>query len=448
MRVKVRVWSRVGTLAAGLVLLASCQERTTPVEPLEGGDGALAFERGAAVFDLGFTPLPASAACVAGGTIEQILLPDGFATTLLAAEPDFADLPDMNTVNETGPQPGRFLYRAHEVGSNGSVSVTDLETGATSLVAQRADWERLDGIVWTPWGTVLTAEEAVVAGIDDPEVPGALGGFVYEIDPATGSAQVRPAVGSRSHEGLRFDGRGNLYGISENSPGYIYRFVPRHRRDLSAGTLFALRIVEDLGDRTGWAVWEPLDGDQVKLDSDAAAAAVGATGYGRPEDVETSTSTGDDRRGGRMLYVAVTSEHRVLAIDLRAGTGARAGQLLVTDYVRQNVNAPADFSSPDNLALDRNGNLFIAEDPGGTAPNKTLGDDVWVSRLNPVNAAQGLTAERFLTITDCNAEPTGIYFSRSGRSLFVNVQHRGGDGADGGYAIQRMADVDFRVAGQ
>jgi secreted PhoX family phosphatase len=116
--------------------------------------------------------------------------------------------------------------------------------------------------------------------------------------------------------------------------------------------------------------------------------------------------------------------------------------------VRQNVNAPAGFSSPDNLALDRNGNLFIAEDPGGTAPNKTQGDDVWVSRLNPVNAARGLTAERFLTITDCNAEPTGIYFSRSGRSLFVNVQHRGGDGADGGYAIQRMADVDFRVAGR
>jgi sugar lactone lactonase YvrE len=442
-----KVWSRTGTVAAAVLMLAACREPGTPLEsPVD--QGVLGFERNAAAFDLDFTPLPASAACVAGGTIEQILLPDGFVATLLAAEPDFGDLPDMNTVNESGPQPGRFLYRAHEVGSNGSVTVTDLETGLTTLVAQRADWERLDGIAWTPWGTILTAEEVVVAAIDDPEAPDALGGFVYEIDPASGSARVLQAVGSRSHEGIRFDGRGNLYGISERSPGYIFRFVPQHRRDLSAGTLYALRIVEDLGDRTGWAEWVPLDGDLARVDSDSAAALAGATGYARPEDVETAASTGDDRRGGRMLYVAVTSEHRVLAIDLRAGTGPRAGQVFVSDYVRQNVNAPADFSSPDNLALDRDGNLFITEDPGGTAPNKTLGDDVWVSRLDPGNPAQGRAAGRFLTITDCDSEPSGIYFSRSGRSLFVNLMHRGGDGADGAYVIQKISDVDFRIAGR
>jgi uncharacterized protein len=40
----------------------------------------------------------------------------------------------------------------------------------TRIVAQRADWERLDGITWTPWGTILIAEETINSA---PERPGA-----------------------------------------------------------------------------------------------------------------------------------------------------------------------------------------------------------------------------------------------------------------------------------
>ena len=64
---------------------------------------------------------------------------------------------DMQTVNETGAHAGRFLYRSHEVPTNGMVSVTDLQTGVTSVLAQRVYWDRLDGIVWTPWQTLLAA---------------------------------------------------------------------------------------------------------------------------------------------------------------------------------------------------------------------------------------------------------------------------------------------------
>ena len=86
------------------------------------------------------------------------------------------DWNDMNTVNETGKHAGRYLYRTHEVrggaigndgnsaridgGSGGAVSVVDLKTGVAKEVVGRADWEALDGIVWTPWQTVLFAEEA------------------------------------------------------------------------------------------------------------------------------------------------------------------------------------------------------------------------------------------------------------------------------------------------
>ena len=90
------------------------------------------------------------------------------------------------------------------------------------------------------------------------------------------------------------------------------------------------------------------------------------------------------------------------------------------DYVRQGANVTADFSSPDNLALDKAGNLFIAEDP---AVNPQ-GADIWMAA--PGAAGQHQTAEsavRFASLRDCAAEPTGIYFDQKAWALFVHVQH-------------------------
>lgn len=228
----------------------------------------------------------------------------------------------MHTLNEKGPQAGRFLYRTHEVGSNGAVSATDLWTGETTVLAQRAEWSRLDGIVWTSWGTLLIAEERT-------------GGLVYEIDPHSGAATARPAIGRKSHEGMRFDPQGNLYSISETNPGYIFKFVPHVQGDLSDGQSYALRIVAPTGDRTGEAQWVALNQADVEVNADNAATAAGATGYNRPEDVEISTSSGNNRGGANTLYVAITG--------------------------------PGD-----------NGNLYIAEDPA-TAPTTGRGDDIWVA---------------------------------------------------------------------
>jgi hypothetical protein len=431
-------------VATGMLLVSAtiaCDEADRISEPLsQANPGSMT----AGQFQ--FTALANSAVCAPGGNAAQpFLLPPGYIQTIIAREGDGGtlDLWDMHTQNETGPDAGRFLYHTHEIGANGEVSVTDLETNTTRVLAQRADWERLDGIAWTPWGTVLIAEEVTTSALKDPTLPAALAGHVYEINPETGVAVLRAAIGSRSHEGLRFDSQGNLYGISEASPptgGYIYKFVPDSRGDLSSGQLYALKITEPTGDRTGEAVWIPLDRTAVRLDSDAEATTAGATGYGRPEDVEITTSTGNNQGGANILYVAVTSEDRVLSIDLlESAGGSDHSTAFVYDYVRAGLNAPGGnvFDSPDNLALDKNGNLYITEDPA-TNPIGT-GADVWVappSNSGPHQPSQPI--QRFTSLTDCSSEPTGIYFDQRSWALFVHAQHRGGDGVDYSVKIERV----------
>src|SRR6185295_5297860 len=244
-----------------------------------------------------FEPLPASAVCTAGRPDDQqFLLPPGFVQRVIAREGDGGSIDewDQNTLNETGPRAGRFLYRAHEVSRNAEVTVTDLRTGITRVLAQRQDWNRLDPAFWTPWGTLLTAEELRRGRVPfdpDPAVPQALAGLVYELDPITGASVARPALGAKAHEGVALDSRRNVYGISETAPtpvppggpgGYIFKFVPDRRNDLSSGQLFALKIVGFTGDRTGEAVWVPLDRRAVQIDADEAATSVGRPGiHGR-----------------------------------------------------------------------------------------------------------------------------------------------------------------------
>ena len=405
-----------------------------------------------------FTPLPASAVCVPGGAgtfpdEQPFLLPPGFVQAIVAREGDggVADQFDMNTVNETGPHAGRFLYRTHETTTNGMVSVTDLETRLTRILAQRIDWNRMDGLVWTPWQTILAAEEMRPErqpSLPDPAVPQARAGLVYEIDPVSGANVARPALGAKAHEGMRFDPKGNVYGISETGPGtmvgtpprpapggYIFRFVPDTRGDLSSGQLYALKIVTPTSDRTGEAIWVPLDRDAVQVDADAAATAAGATGYGRPEDVETAASTGSNRGGSNVLYVAVTDESRVLRIELREPRGgSEHATAFVSDYVRRGVNAPADFMNPDNLALDKNGNVYITEDTL-TPP----GMDIWVAVPGRDDFRTARETVRFASLTDCSGEPSGIYFDKSGTVLFANVLHRAGQDLSVAIAREKQA---------
>ncbi len=356
------------------------------------------------------------------------IIPQGYTQRIVSDENNLniyagTDWNDMNTVNETGKHAGRYLYRTHEVRpdannlgayTGGAVSVVDLKTGEAKLVVQRHDWEALDGIVWTPWGTLLFAEETGNALFTDPDYPAATRGLLYEMkldkkDPTKAeSVKVRPMLGSVSHEGIELDREGNVYVIDENGPGAIYKFVPKHYGDLSDGQLYALKIDDSSNtDRTGPAEWVALDMTLAQMDARAAAVNVGATGYGRPEDLD---------RIGNTIYVAITSEARVLSISLR-------GKPMVQNFVRAGLNAPVEnksasitgFKSPDNLANGPDGKIWIVED--------NVPSDIWVALPDKDGDGASDGVYLFATLKDNGAEGTGIYFGKDPHTLFVNVQH-------------------------
>jgi secreted PhoX family phosphatase len=195
-------------------------------------------------------------------------------------------------------------------------------------------------------------------------------------------------------------------------------FTPDKKGDLSAGTLYAL---DTPNGHDGAGTWIEISDAGAALNSQTEATASGANGYSRPEDVETDESTGKDKNnGGQTLYVAVTGTDEVLAIDLR-----KKDKPYVYDYIFNvahsvtsagTPNATSEFDAPDNLALDEKGNLAITEDPGGDPPpvgTKSKGDDIWIA-APPKGGPQGqpaATVQRFATLKDCAAEPSGIYFA-------------------------------------
>jgi hypothetical protein len=368
-----------------------------------------------------FTAIDSSANAIDWDAAAPWKLPKGYAQSIVSDETNLNiydggrdDWHDMNTVNETGVMAGRFMYRTHELRhpdnqpEGGTISVVDLETGETTILAQDPSYNALDGIRWSPWGTIVFAEETA-------------GGRFLEIelndDLITAKAIYdRPAVGRLAHEGIDFDNDGNVYIVDEHrgrsigcdgvTPcgGGIYKFVPETYGDLSTGSLYALKVTGP--DGTGKGEWVgPIDAANARI----AGTAAGAQSYQRPEDLEVIDG---------VLYVAITegprdetgTEHyegRVISIDLES--------MSVRNFVKADINVadeagkPGDdnfqtgFDSVDNLAEAPNGDLIMIED------NKP--SDIWFASTKTNDFGASTDVRLFASLTDPGAEGTGIYFS-------------------------------------
>jgi len=414
-----------------------------------------------------FKALDESANALDWNPLSPWKLPKGYTQTVVSDETALNIYPegrddwhDMNVVNETGPQAGRFMYRTHEVrlGSDpvvdaigGSVSVVDLQTGESKIIAQDLTYTALDGIRWTPWGTVLFAEETA-------------GGRMFEMvlnDDMMSAAEIidRPMAGRLAHEGIDLDADGNVYVVDEwrgrsigcdgvvSCGGGIYKFVPNTYGDLSSGELYVLKV--NGADGVGSAEWAgPID----PLNARTSGSEFGGQSYQRPEDLEIIGDT---------LYVAITEGPRDVATEtdmsqenygqLEFKSELYEGRVIalnmntmqVSNFVKPGVNVPVEigkpgeeghqtgFDSVDNLAEAPNGDLIMIED------NKP--SDIWFASTKKVNEyGASRKVKLFASLTDPGAEGTGIYFSPTDPdTLYVNIQHSAAEDGDGTWAISK-----------
>jgi len=299
-------------------------------------------------------------------------------------------------------------------------------------------------------------------------------GWVVEIDPwnPASTPVKRTALGRFKHESAGVvvgpDNTVAVYMGDDERNEYVYKFVCAHKYDprnraanrglLDEGTLYVARF-----DADGSGAWLPLVWGQNGLTPDngfasqaevlvnarAAADRVGATPMDRPEWVAVHpvsrevyvTLTNNDGRGDRQPLDAANPRRENLhgqilrwneqdgdptATEFRWELFLLAGEQPGAQD-RQGRAVPAHltgsihgdiFSSPDGLAFDAAGRLWIQTDYGDAEPAmQAMG-------CNQLLCADPLSREvrRFL-VGPRGCEITGITWSPDYRAMWINVQH-------------------------
>jgi hypothetical protein len=260
----------------------------------------------------------------------------------------------------------------------------------------------------TPWNTFLTNEEFPF--VNDPELRS---GWVWEIDPATGSEKRLTGMGRFSHEQEAY-AAGSWYLTDDRGDArFIYKFVPDRPRDLSSGRLYGLAF--DKTTMTGrWiGPLNPLDPD---TDMRTRGFDPAVSGFVKAEGM--IGSGGSQGVGGDSI---TTSE---------SSAGGDPGRIwrftqLGGDTIRGEVLVEGDFaklSRPDNLRYTAAGDLFLMEDHSGgdfTSHPETGGmNDIWILPRGEKGADNLIL---FATLPH-RFEPTGPWFSNDSRLLYLSIQ--------------------------
>ncbi len=323
-------------------------------------------------------------------------------------------------------------------------------------------------------------------------------GWIVEIDPFDPKSvpKKQTALGRFKHENaactLSADQRIVVYMGDDQRDDYIYKFVSDgvyqeggdNSSLLDAGKLYVARFNDGQAGEgyMGGGEWLLLDKSaNAALASDAkfasqaevliharlAADAVGATKMDRPEWVSVHPMTGE-------VYATLTNNDQRKTVDAanprpanvygqiirwrEAGGDAAATRFEWDLFVlagnpikytdRKNlksgsatITADNAFNSPDGLAFDTAGRLWIQTD--GKYSNS---GDYEGQGNNQMLCADPVSREirRFL-VGPRECEVTGIAFTPDSRCMFVNIQHpgEGGDShwPDGGAALPRSATL-------
>lgn len=357
---------------------------------------------------------------------------------------------------------GNYIFIPHETAMGAGVSRYDIKNDTTtvlfsgdsngvrgSLADWSNDWGAFDPSTFTPNNTLLLAEEW--SGL----------GRVIEVtnpmaDPADIQKRELESIPNVSHEGLRFSKNGRtLYFVDEWNSGSIYKINFNNPADYSqGGQVFVLSVDGFDGDatenynhpsntaavRTGAATWIPMTdktGNPLTLINPykngisssctnpetfggrCAADELGATPFGRPEDMEV----GQLNNGNAVIYFAATSERTVYSVE-EYGDGNAMVRVFASDAATpKNLGFPATtavMNSPDNLAQDALGNIYIIED----APNgSNVGGDIWFAR-DTDGDGEAESIDHFMSIVADGAEATGMIFNPVDPTQFVvAVQH-------------------------
>ena len=327
-------------------------------------------------------------------------------------------------------------------------------------------------------------------------------GWIVEIDPfdPLSTPKKRTALGRFKHESAAWnftkDKRVVVYMGDDQANDYVYKFVSdkayvegdkaANSTLLDSGKLYVARFDNGTasGDFMGTGEWLLLDKQAnpvlraddsfpnqaaVLVHARLAADKLGATKMDRPEWITVHPGTGE-------VYGTMTNNSSRTATDdanprekniygqivrwREAGGDAAATRFQWDIFVlagnptvaanrgtlkagSANVNPDNTFNSPDGLAFDRFGRLWIQTDG-----NYSNSGDFANQGNNSMLCADPTTREirRFL-VGPKECEVTGIAFTPDHRTMFVNIQHPGesGKGAshwpDGDNNMPRSATV-------
>lgn len=277
----------------------------------------------------------------------------------------------------------------------------------------------------TPWKSWVTCEEDVTLAGGANGKATVNHGYVFEVpatdDPALADPRPIKEMGRFNHEAICVDpATGIVYLTEDRHDGLFYRFIPTQKNNLHAGgrlQALALKGRKSFDTRnwpdvdgekiyageklqTEWIDLSDIDSpnDDLRLRGFAQGAARFARGegawFGNNELYFTCTSGGPIKKGQIFRYTPGKNE----------GNGADGNLELFVETTNEEI-----LKNCDNLTIAPWGEVMLCEDdPAPYLRGVTTSGQVYTFAKNRLDG-----------------EFTGICFSPSGKTMFVNIQHHG-----------------------